>query len=75
MSVTDILSFVGLHGSTVLDILIAVCGVASMITALTPTPSDDSFVSKVRGFLSRLSVLTHRDEPGTVQLPVTRTKL
>ncbi len=74
MDITSIVGWVVAHGSDLVDVALAVCGVASMITALTPTPKDDALISKARALLDRLSVLTHKDAVGTVKLPLTKSK-
>lgn len=50
-----------LNVTEVIGIIIAVLGVASAITALTPTPKDDAIVASIRKFIASLSVLEHKD--------------
>lgn len=52
------------------QIAAAVLALASVITALTPTPKDDSVVAWIQALLGRLGVLTHRDAPGTLKAPL-----
>lgn len=74
LAVAEIVGWLVANVGTLLTIAGAVVGVASMVTALTPSPKDDLFVSKVKGYLDRLSVLTHKDAAGTVKLPLTKSK-
>lgn len=69
MDLSQIVGLVLEHGPKVLEIAIAVCGVASLVTGLTKTPGDDKIVGKIRGVLDRLSVLTHKNAKGTLKLP------
>lgn len=43
--------------------------VATFITGLTRTPVDNSWVSKARALLGRLSLVPHKDAPGSLKLP------
>ena len=47
----------------------AVVTVATVVTALTPTPKDDAVVSVLRAILGRAGVARFADAPGTVKLP------
>lgn len=49
---------------------IATVVVASLVTRLTPYPRAKGFVAGLQVVLDVLSVLTHRDSPGTLQLPI-----
>lgn len=44
--------------------------IASLVTRLTPYPKAGGVVTALRVVLDVLSVLTHKDSPGTFQLPV-----
>jgi predicted lysophospholipase L1 biosynthesis ABC-type transport system permease subunit len=49
---------------------IAAVVVASLITRLTPYPRAGGVVTGLRVLLDVLSVLTHKDSPRTLQLPL-----
>ena len=65
----DILNWLMDHTSDIVNILLSVLALASLVTGLTSTPKDDKLVSKIRLWVKRLSVLTHKDAPGTFKLP------
>lgn len=67
---SDIISWFTANWSTIVDVLGALLAAASVITALTPTPADDSIVSWLRKVLGYLSVLTYSDAPGTLSAPL-----
>jgi hypothetical protein len=50
------LGFVIAHVGDILEIALAVIGVASAICALTPTPSDDLFVGKLYRIVELLAL-------------------
>lgn len=64
----EFIQWIAEHGSTLIEITGALVGVASLITGLTKTPKDDKVVAKIQSFLSKLSVLTHKDEDGTFKV-------
>lgn len=66
----DIYNWLVANWATIAEVLGALVAAASVITALTPTPTDDSVVAWIRNILGRLSVLTHSDAPGTLSTPV-----
>ena len=66
---TDIINWFTLNGQTILEVLGALVAFASVITALTSTPVDDSIVSWVRKVLGYFSGLTFSDAPGSLSLP------
>lgn len=65
------MEFLTNHWDEILEIIGAALGLASMITALTPTPKDDAVVHKILDFFSVLKPFTAK---GTLKLPLTRTK-
>lgn len=58
------------HWGTLLEIANAVGILATLVTGLTPSPKDDSVVSKGRKLLGRLGVATFADAPGSLKLPL-----
>jgi len=54
---------------TILGIVVAV--LPSLIVALTPYPKVEGFAKTVLQVLEVFSVLTHKDSPGTLKLPLT----
>lgn len=67
---TDIYNWLLANWGTILEVLGALLAAASVITALTPTPTDDGVVAWIRNILGRISALTHSDAPGTVSAPL-----
>ena len=57
------------NGSTILEIVGSLVGIASLVTGLTNTPKDDKVVAKIQVWLGKLSFLTHKDKEGTFQVP------
>lgn len=55
-----------------LAIAMALLTVASLVTALTPSPKDDAIVDKIRRVLAWLSALQPRDSAGRMKLPATK---
>jgi len=55
----------------ILEIVGAALAVASLVTALTPTPKDDAILHKIVDFVSFLKPFTAR---GTLKIPFTKTK-
>lgn len=65
----DIWNWLVSNWPVIAQVLGALVGFASVITALTPTPVDDTVLAWVKRILGYFSVLTHKDAPGTVSLP------
>lgn len=59
------------HYDEMLEIAGTVIGLASMITAITPTPNDDAIVHKISDWFS---ILKPHNADGTLKLPFTLTK-
>lgn len=53
---------------------VAIALAPSLVTALTRYPRTASIAASVARVLDVLSVLTHRDSPGTMKAPGTRSK-
>lgn len=53
------------------ELLFALLGLASVVTALTPTPKDDEWLRRIADFLS---FLRPSDQKGTLKLPGVRSK-
>lgn len=53
----------------ILTALGGLVSVASIITGLTSTKSDDKVVGVIKKFLGHVSVLTHADAAGTLKAP------
>ena len=50
------MNFIMIHFNEVLVAITSVVTAASAICALTPTPKDDNFIAKIRGFLDILAL-------------------
>lgn len=65
----EILSWIVNHWVEISEAAGLLLAFATLITGLTPSPKDDAFVAKIRGYLSRWSVVTHKNAEGTFKLP------
>lgn len=66
---SDIIQWFSSNWEMLSSVIGALLTAASVITALTSTPVDDSVVSWIRKILGYMSLLTHKDAPGTVSMP------
>lgn len=69
MSFSDVVSWLGENWPVLVEVVGGLLGVATLVTGLTKTPKDDAVVAKLQGWLGRLSVVTHKDAPGTLKVP------
>lgn len=53
---TQLMDFVFAHASQWLDAALAVVAAASAVTALTPSPKDDSWLARLRAVLETLAL-------------------
>lgn len=58
--------------STIAPFLL-VTAIPSLLVALTPYPKAGGFLKALSVFAQLLSILTHRDSPGTLKMPLTAT--
>lgn len=72
MAFSDVVTWLGENWKVLVEVTGGLLGVASLITGLTKTPKDDAFVARLQGWLGRLSVVTHKDAPGTLKAPGTK---
>lgn len=56
----------------ILEVVMAVVGVASLITGMTKTPKDDSVVSTIKRVIGYIAGVTFKDSPGTLKAPGTK---
>jgi hypothetical protein len=63
----DLFTFVVSNWDTILALLGALLTLASLVTALTPSPKDDEVVRKLLAFFS---FLQPKDSAGTVKAPM-----
>jgi hypothetical protein len=66
---TEVFSWIVSNWGTIGAIVFGALSLASLVTALTPTPADDEFVRKLMGWLS---FLQPRDSAGSVKAPLTK---
>jgi len=65
----SIFTFLLANLSTIKLIIASVLGTASLVTGLTPSPSDDKVVDKVRKAIGVVGLTTFSDQTGTFKLP------
>jgi len=65
------MSWILANVGSLVEILIAVLGVASLITGMLNRPKAAGIITTIIAFIDRFSVLTHKDAAGTVKLPGT----
>jgi len=63
---SDIWNWLTSNWGVISEVLGALIGFASVVTALTSTPVDDKILDWVKKFLGYFSLLTHKDAPGTL---------
>lgn len=66
---SDILNWLSANWATVAEVTGALLAAASVVTAMTSTPTDDKVVSWIKRLLGYASLLTHKDAAGTLSLP------
>lgn len=65
----SVVQWIVANWATLVGILTGLLSLASLVTALTPTPKDDEVVRKVMAFLS---FLQPRTSPGVLKPPMTQ---
>lgn len=64
----DLIVWIAAHGSDVVKILGETVTLASLVVALLPQSASKNAIVAL---LERISVLTHKDSPGTLKMPGT----
>lgn len=72
MAFSDVVTWLGENWTVLVEVTGGLLAVASLVTGLTKTPKDDAVVAKLQGWLGRLSVVTHKDAPGSFKVPFTK---
>ncbi len=65
----EIVAWVLAHKEILVGALVALLTLASLVTALTPSPKDDAVVAKIRSWVARLGFAQFEDSPGTAKWP------
>jgi len=69
----QVISWITSNWGSIVAVVSGLVTVASVVTALTPTPKDDAALAWIRKILDFLSVLKPKTASGTLKVPLTST--